>query len=175
MKLCPHCSSSLEENAVKCRRCGKWVVDKRDRPPPKKKGRFGKRLIIVGALGILAWAVWNMPEGYGDPRELLDLKPSRETVLQLLRSDLEELVTLEGDFYRNEGAYSGTPSALGFAASEGVRLSLIATPTGWSASATHEGHPPGMGCAVFGGSGRPPQKPISPGQPLVVECTEGGL
>jgi len=176
MKLCPHCSSSLEDDAVKCRRCGKWVVEKRARPPAKKnKGSFRKRLIILGALGILAWAVWNMPEGYRDPRELLDLKPSRETVLQTLRSDLEELVRLEGEFYRTEGSYSGTPSALGFTASEGVNLSLIATPTGWSGAATHEDHPPEAGCAVFGGSGRPPQAPIRPTEPEVVECTGGVL
>jgi uncharacterized membrane protein YvbJ len=78
MKLCPHCSSSLEDDAVKCRRCGKWVVEKRKRPRVKKKKvGFRKRLIIFGAVGILAWAVWNMAEGYRDPRELLDLVPSR--------------------------------------------------------------------------------------------------
>jgi hypothetical protein len=83
------------------------------------------------------------------------------------------LVRLEGEYYRSEGSYSGNPAALGFEASEGMAVSIIATTTGWSAAVTHENHPPEAGCAVFGGTGRPPQTPISPAEPEVVECTGG--
>jgi ribosomal protein L40E len=121
MKSCPHCSASLEEDAVRCRRCGKWVVGERDqRRPNKKAGRTRKRLLILGAMVLLAWALWGIPES---------------------------------------------------TASDGVNLSLIATPTGWSASATHEEHPPEEGCAVYGGSASPPRSPISPAEPGVIECT----
>ena len=175
MKLCPYCSSSLEDDAVKCRRCGKWVVGKKERGKPKK-ARSGarKRLILLAALAFLAWAVWAMPEGYIDPREVLDLKPSPATALERIRSDLSNLVALQADHYRTRGTYSGNPSALGFIAAEGVNVSLIATPTGWSATATFEEFPSEMGCGVYGGKASPPRSPISPTEPEVVECTDGG-
>ena len=172
MKSCPHCSASLEEDAVRCRRCGKWVVGERNqRKPNKKAGRTRKHLLILGALVLLAWALWGIPENTINPREILDLRPRRGTILSAMESDLQNLAALQAEHYRTQGSYSGNPSALGFTASDGMNLSLIATPTGWSASATHEEHPPEVGCAVYGGSASPPRSPISPAEPGVIECT----
>ena len=172
MKSCPHCSASLEEDAVRCRRCGKWVVGERDqRKPNKKAGSTRKRLLILGALVLLAWAVWATPTNKMDTRGILSSTPSRAASIKVMKSDLQSLVALQAEYYRSRGSYSGNPSVLGFTASDGVNVSLIATPTGWSAAATHEGHPPEAGCAVYGGSASPPRSPISPAEPGVIECT----
>jgi len=174
MKLCPYCSSSLEEDAVKCRRCGKWVVGKRDREGPRRTRRWTKtRLTVLAGLLFLAWAVWAMPEGTMNPREILDLKPSPADAIEMMRSDLERLVVLQEEHYRTRGTYSGSPSALGFTSSKGVQVSLISTPTGWSAAATFEEQPPGLGCGAFGGTASPPRSPIRPSESGTVECTDG--
>ena len=114
-----------------------------------------------------------MPEGYIDPREILDLKPSPAAAIELMRSDLERLVVLQEEHYRTRGTYSGSPATLGFTSAEGVQVSLISTPTGWSASATFEEHPPGLGCGAYGGTASPPRAPISPSESGTVECTDG--
>lgn len=173
MKLCPHCSASLEENAAKCPSCEKWVVPIRETsPPPRTRKGLKTRILVLGLLGFLAWVVWAMPEGYRNPREILELEPSRGEILGTLRADLETMVRLQDEYHGNNGAYSGNTLALGFTASEGAQISIIATPTGWSATARHGGIPPEDGCAVFGGSSRPPQSPILPDEPGEVRCTE---
>ncbi len=172
MKSCPHCAASLEEDAVRCGRCGKWVVKREDGSRSRKNGRTGRKsLIILGGLILLVWAVWGIPKSPLDPREILDLKPTLAASLEIMESDLQNLTALEAEHYRTRGSYSGNPSALGFRASQGVNVSLISTLTGWSSTATHEEYPPGVGCAVYGGTASPPRSPISPAQPDIVECT----
>jgi hypothetical protein len=134
-------------------------------------GAGRKRAILLSALVLLAWAVWATSADKIDPQGILDLTPSRAASIKVMESDLQKLVALQAEYYRTRGNYSGNPSALGFTASEGVNVSLITTPTGWSAAATHEEHPPEVGCAVYGGSASPPRSPISPAQPGFVECT----
>jgi hypothetical protein len=132
-----------------------------------------RRLFIVAGLAALAWAVSSLPGNTIDPRELLDLKPGPMEVLDGMRSDLETLIDLQEAYVRENGEYSGNPSTLGFEASEGMRVSLISTPTGWSAAATHVEHPRDFGCAVYVGSARPPPTPVRPTSPGTVECSEG--
>jgi hypothetical protein len=172
MKLCPHCSKSLEEDAVKCRRCGKWLIPVRDIALSKKRRRSDpKRLLIFGGVAILAYFVWAMPDGSFSRGEILNLKPDRQTALRAMRGDLGRLVGLEESYREMNGVFTANPRALGFASSESVSVSIIATPDGWSATARHEGHPPALGCAVFGGSSPPPQSPVTPEQPGTVACT----
>ncbi|NNM04789.1 MAG: hypothetical protein HKO65_06760 [Gemmatimonadetes bacterium] len=174
MKLCPHCSASLEEDTVKCKRCGRWTVPVRDTATPKRgKGSNWRRLAVLGVLAIAAAAVWAMPDGPLGTREILNLRPSRQVAINKMRKDLNGLVNLQDRYFGLNGGYSASPSALRFEASEGVSVSLIATPTGWSASARHEDHPPTIGCAVFGGSASPPQAPVVPSEAGVSACTEG--
>jgi len=89
MKSCPHCSASLEEDAVRCRRCGKWVVGERDqRRPNKKAGRTRKRLLILGAMVLLAWALWGIPESTALPNTgKLLREPRRSRVHSIRRSE----------------------------------------------------------------------------------------
>jgi len=174
MKSCPHCAAILEENTVRCGQCGKWVVTDRDVRRPKKKRSGGKkRLLLLGALILLAWAIRKFPESTINPREGPDLKPPQAATLDAMGSDLEALLALQAGYFQRESVYAGSPSTLGFQASEGVTVSLIVTPTGWWAAATHEAFPSDVGCAVYGGSASPPRSPIIPSEPGVVECTGG--
>ncbi len=174
MKSCPRCEAVLEENAVRCGQCGKWVVTDSDVRRPKKKRSGGrKRLLLLGALILLAWAIWKFPVSTINPREDLDLEPPLAATLDAMKSDMEALLALQAGYFQRESVYAGSPSTLGFQASEGVTVSLIVTPTGWSAAATHEAFPSDVGCAVYGGSASPPRSPISPSEPGVVECGGG--
>ena len=174
MKLCPHCTASIEDDSAKCPRCGRWVVPKRDVSGSRKKGGVDrKRLFLLGALLLFAWALWRIPESPINPRERLNLKPTMTVTLRSMESDLETLGAMQERYFQVHGSYSGSPSVLGFEASRGVTVSLIVTPTGWKAAATHEEFGSNVGCAVYGGSSSPPRSPISPSEPGVVECTGG--
>ncbi|MCJ7627166.1 MAG: hypothetical protein MUO50_02145, partial [Longimicrobiales bacterium] len=172
MKSCPHCSVSLEEDTVRCPRCGKWAIENLEgKRGKRKKGGGGRsRLFLLGALLLFAWVLWKIPESTIIPRERLNLKPPLSATLEAMESDLEGLIALQAEYFRSHGSFSGSPSVLGFRPSEGVNVSLIATPDGWSAAATHEEYPREVGCAVYGGSGIPPSSPVSPTEAGVVEC-----
>jgi hypothetical protein len=175
MKLCPHCSQSLAEDTVRCPHCNKWFVEKRRQKSSKKAGLGSvRKFILLAGLGIIIWFVWSMPQTSIDPKELLDLEPSPETILRTIRSDLESLGVQQEAYYRDHGEYSGNIGALGFTPSAGVNVSLIATPEGWSAAGTHTDHPMDMGCTVFVGSARPPPSPVEAKAPGVVECLSEG-
>jgi hypothetical protein len=175
MKLCPHCSESLAEDTVRCPHCNKWFVEKRGKKTSKMAGSgWVRKLILLSGVGIVIWFVWSLPQGSTDPRELLDLEPSPEATLRTIRSDLESLGVQQEAYFRNHGEYSGNMGALGFTPSPGVKVSLIATPQGWSAAGTHSHHSLDMGCTVFVGSARPPPSPVEAKTPGVVECLSGG-
>ena len=172
MKLCPHCSASLEDDTVRCSACGKWVIRGETgggTRPRRRKSNL--RLWVLVGLAALAMALWAMPEARIDPRELLDREPSRARVFHMVRKDLEKLAELEGRYFREHGEYSGSPAALGFSPSQQVTISIIATPGGWSGAATFQGYPRTEGCAVYVGSAAPPRAPVRPRNPGVIRCT----
>lgn len=174
MKLCPHCSAQLEDDAVKCRRCGRWVVEKKTGSGARRKGGGSRtRLVLLGALAVLAWILWATPEGTIHPREILDLGLSPAAALATMREDLEDLQALQERYQATHGQFSGDPSVLGFTPSDGVNVSLVTTPGGWSAATTHEEHGPGLGCAIFVGSILPPRVPVQPTAPGTVACSGG--
>jgi hypothetical protein len=137
----------------------------------KKRGSGRTRLLILFGLLLVVWAWWGFPEPALDPREMLELKPNQRAAVQMIRSDLVRLLAAQEDYFRTHGEYSGKPQALGFTPSEGILVSIIATPTGWSGAATHKEFPSHVGCAVFEGSALPPHSPVSPVVPGVIECT----
>jgi hypothetical protein len=172
MKLCPHCNASLEEDTVRCPQCGKGVLGGRGgKKKGKKRGSGKTRLLLLFGLLLVVWAVWKVPDTPFNPREVLDLKPNQLAVVQAIRSDLVRLVAAQDEYFRTHGEYSGTPQVLGFTPSEGILVSIIATPTGWSGAATHKESLEDVGCAVFEGSALPPHSPVSPVVPGVIECT----
>jgi hypothetical protein len=122
-------------------------------------------------LVLLGWAIWRIPVSTAVPREALNLKPNQESTIRAMEADLEALRTMQTEYFQAHGGFAGSPSMLGFEASDGVTLSLIVTPTGWSAGATHREFGPDVGCAVYGGTASPPRSPVSPTEPGVIECT----
>ena len=169
MKSCPYCSGELEDDAVKCHHCGEWVIKGRVRQKKGgKKGRGPKRLLLFFFLLFTAWGAYAVLSSPGDPVGFL----SRLSPQEMVRSELETLVKLEEEYFREHGAYSGNLLALGFSPAPEVAVSVTATPTGWSATATHERRPRTEGCAVYMGTARPPQGPTSPPQPGIVDCTQ---
>jgi len=162
MKLCPHCSASIEDDAAKCPKCGRWVVQVREGPVKQKGKENWKHLVLLGVLALAAWALWAWPEVGVRPREILDFQSDTNAALRAIRSDLEQLERLQEAHFRDHGEYSGNPEVLGFEASEGVTVSLIGRPEGWSGAATHQDHPGKTGCAIFVGSAVPPPVTSNP-------------
>jgi len=140
---------------------------------PRKKVASRGRIVFLSALALCAWALWVMPDGTFDPRELVSPEPSRARIFQTMRSDLERLRGREEEHYRARGEYTGTPADMGFSASEGIRVAIIATPSGWSGAATYLEYPADVGCAVYVGAVSPPRTPIRPDTPWRIVCTEG--
>ncbi len=70
------------------------------------------------------------------------------------------LVSAEGIHFADTGVYTADWGALGFFPSDGVRISIVASPAGWSARATHTLLGEDRACAIS--MGQPPV-PILPG------------
>ena len=93
-------------------------------------------LVIIGILAAIA-----IPK-FSATRE--------KAYVSAMKSDLKNLATEQEIFYSDQYTYTVDPVALQFSNSEGVTVSIgAATPTGWSASATHLGTTDT--CAVFYG------------------------
>ena len=97
-------------------------------------------LIVVVVIGILA--------SIAIPK----FQATREKAfLAAARADLRNLANLQDNYYNDNYTYSSDLAALQMVESEGVNISFgIASNTGWSASATHDGLP-SEACAVFHG------------------------
>lgn len=178
MKACPHCSATLEDDAVRCGTCGKWVIPGRSRTNSKRgRTRNRTRLLLLVGLILLVWVVWALPEGVLSPGGVMgpgggaETASSPSSVLATLRSDLERLRESEESYFQVHGEYSGTPGDLGFTSSDGVIVSIIATPEGWSGAATSEALGSERGCAVFVGGIHPPRNPVTPSEPGKIVCT----
>jgi len=88
-----------------------------------------------------------------------------------LRWDLENLDARQAIYYSDERAYSSSSIDLGFTPSEGVTVSVVASPRGWAATATHEGLGSGEGCAMYFGATAAPKSPVTPSHPGELVCT----
>lgn len=98
-------------------------------------------LIVVVIIGILAAIA--IPK-FSATRE--------KAYLSAMKSDLKNLATQEEIYYSDTYSYTTSQTALGFAQSSGVTVTIgAANATGWGASATHTGLT-GTTCAVFYGA-----------------------
>lgn len=93
--------------------------------------------------------------------------------LSILRFDLENLYAQQALHLADRGAYATSLEELGFTPSEGVRVSLAASPGGWSATAEHRRLDEGQECAVFAGVPLGPTTPLTPERRGHVACTAG--
>jgi hypothetical protein len=176
MKICPYCSGQLEDDDVKCRLCGEWIIQGRGKAAPSR-GKKGKRKKNRGwrprasawiVAGLALWGIYRVFFSGGGAPGLLGGRPP----LEVVRADLEALTALQDEYAREHGGFTGNTFSLGFTASEGVTVSLTAAPAGWSATGIHRNLPASEGCAVFVGDARPPVSPLTPPTPGIVACTE---
>lgn len=91
----------------------------------------------------------------------------------VLRWDLENLHAQQALHFADLGAYATSLEELGFTPSEGVRVTLAASPRGWSATAEHRRLDKGQGCAIFAGVAPGPTTPLTPERRGHVACTDG--
>ena len=98
-------------------------------------------LIVVVIIGILAAIA--IPK-FSATRE--------KAYVSAMKSDLKNLATQQEIYYSDNFNYSTDLAALEFSQSDGVTVVVgVATSTGWSATATHEGLTAAQNCALFYG------------------------
>ena len=92
-----------------------------------------------------------------------------------MKSDLKNLASQQEIYFSDNQTYSVSQRDLGFVNSDGVRVDIVASPSGWAARAWHEAVGPHLGCALYWGeapsllstgSGR------TPSEPGVLDCDE---
>jgi len=88
-----------------------------------------------------------------------------DAAMQLMRSDLANLVRAEEDAFTRTGRYATDLGALGFHAAEGVTVTVgYASAEGWRAISRHAST--GTRCMVFGGNATPPSPDARPDVPV---------
>ncbi len=71
-----------------------------------------------------------------------------------MKSDLKNLASQQEIYYSDEYTYTTSTTNLGFVQSEAVTVTIAASATGWSATATHDGSDRcTQGCAIYYGGG----------------------
>lgn len=88
-----------------------------------------------------------------------------------MESDLKNLMSQQEIYYADNYTYTNGAAALTFVQSEGVTVSIGASVSGWSASATHSALGGTEGCAIYYGTSAAPTTPTSPSAPGEVACT----
>ncbi len=88
-----------------------------------------------------------------------------------LRSDLRNLVAHQAIYYMDADSYSRDAADLAFTNSDRVTVSIDASSSGWSGTATHAALGAGRGCSVFYGTGMAPPSLNTPSEPGQVVCT----
>jgi len=74
----------------------------------------------------------------------------------MMRSDLRNLATAEESYYYTNDVYSTNLTAINFQPSQGTTVTVgEASPSGWSATASHTGAS-SSSCAIFIGTATPP-------------------
>ena len=94
-----------------------------------------------------------------------------EAQVSALSLELENLYAQQALHFADRGVFATSLEELGFVPSEGVRMSLTASPRGWSATARHDRLDPSHGCAVFHGVALAPTHPVRPAVRGRVACT----
>lgn len=88
-----------------------------------------------------------------------------------MKSDLKTLASQQEIYYSDAYSYSNATTDLSFTNSDGVNVTIAASSSGWSASATHAALGSSEGCAIFYGTATAPTSPTTPTQPGEVACT----
>lgn len=124
-------------------------------------GHLAWRLVQAAAVtaGVIAVIMLVMP-GRGHTKE--------KAYLATMKSDLRNLLTVQEAYFADHGAYAPTLDQfppVSYWASAGVMVVVEqATPTGWKATATHNGTK--YRCAIFVGDVPPPRKQAVQAEPI---------
>ena len=118
-------------------------------------------LIVVVIIGILAAIA--IPK-FSATRE--------KAYFAAMKSDLKNLASQEEIYYADHYSYSQSTTDLAFTNSEGVTVTIAASSSGWSASATHSALGGSEGCAIYYGTATAPTVgTATPSAPGEVACT----
>jgi len=117
-------------------------------------------LIVVVIIGILAAIA--IPK-FSATRE--------KAYFAAMKSDLKNLASQQEIYYSDSYAYTSSTPDLAFTNSDGVTVTIAASSSGWSASATHAALGGTEGCAIYYGTATAPTSPTTPQQPGEVACT----
>ncbi len=117
-------------------------------------------LIVVVIIGILAAIA--IPK-FSATRE--------KAYFAAMKSDLKNLASQQEIYYSDAYAYSTAVTDLAFTNSDGVTVTIAASSSGWSGTATHAALGTAEGCALYYGTATAPTTPTTPTQPGEVKCT----
>jgi len=118
-------------------------------------------LIVVVIIGILAAIA--IPK-FSATRE--------KAYFAAMKSDVKNLASQQEIYYADNYAYTTSTAALAFTNSEGVTVTIAASTSGWSASATHSALGASEGCAIYYGTATAPTVgTATPSAPGEVACT----
>ena len=124
--------------------------------------RLGLRRLVFGCALLVFIAGLGLPRGC-PPRTL--------AYGAAIRSDLKNLASQEEIFFSDYERYSASSEEIGFVASMGVRVSLVASEDGWSASLQHEALEADQGCVMyFGDAPTPTIDGVTPSMPGELVC-----
>jgi Tfp pilus assembly protein PilE len=88
-----------------------------------------------------------------------------------MKSDLQNLVAHQAIYYLDGNSYSAVAADLAFTNSDGVTVSIDASSSGWSGTATHAALGAGRGCSIYFGTSMAPASLTAPSEPSEVVCT----
>ena len=90
-----------------------------------------------------------------------------------MKSDLKTLSEREEIYYSDNYSYSPRPADMSFRASDGVRITIKAGTSGWSAMTTHSALGSSRGCTIYWGTGIDaiPIGGVTPTRAGEVKCT----
>jgi prepilin-type N-terminal cleavage/methylation domain-containing protein len=118
-------------------------------------------LIVVVIIGILAAIA--IPK-FSATRE--------KAYFAAMKSDIKNLASQQEIYYADNYAYTTATADLAFTNSEGVNVTIAASTSGWSASATHSALGGAEGCAIYYGTATAPTVgSATPSAPGEVACT----
>jgi len=86
--------------------------------------------------------------------------------------DLKNLADRQILHFADEAAFASSLEDLRFVGTDGVIVSIMASPEGWSGTASHAALGEDEGCAIFFGTVPVPASPVRPVSPGKVACTE---
>jgi prepilin-type N-terminal cleavage/methylation domain-containing protein len=99
-------------------------------------------VVIIGVLASIAIPKFSSTKG--------------KAYTAMMRSDLRNLATAEESYYYANDAYSTDLTAINFSPSPGTAVTVgEASPSGWSATASHPGAS-SSACAIYIGTATPP-------------------